>query len=451
MLDAREIKKVLVVFLSIAVVLGAFVGIRSLNSNNKTSEPDIEVNENEEKEDEELEDIEVEENTSSKVEQIVSSNKEESVVQNVSKEKPVIDLEDNYVVQLSDKFELPTMDKDSNGNKVTTVITYEFLPFDSLEYYSVTGIDTNKLGTYKVTYKVTNKYGTTSKVVYIDVVDNEAPVVSANLKTYETVEGERVETDVPVSENSFVNDTVYFSFSDNDEIAYAEYYKALKEIINGEETIEKDAMQNVIDIDLENDFFLFEEGEYHIRVTDRSGNTSEFVVTIDKTNPIVEKQVINQNGDEVEVSVSFDEKVQEVEGWTLSEDGKTLTKVYTENKQERIMVKDLAGNEIPVFALADRTISFYQNDVLIKNGKTVNDAVDDIMLVIDNPNDGTLIMENPSGEAEYFITAGAGGTNNFSSAFVSAFGYGDYTLTFTDILGNVATFTLTIVDLPVTN
>jgi len=451
MLDTREIKKVLVVFLSIAVVLGGFVAIRSCSNKNE-KEPEIQVNEDDNNKEDEKEDVV--EDIPSIVEPTVSTEEE---VQDVVKEKPVIDLKDNYVVNFKDTFELPTMDKDSNGNKVTTSISYEFLPFDSLEYYSVTGIDTSKLGTYKVTYKVTNAYGTTVKIIYIEIVDNEAPVVSANVKEYETVENERVETDVPVQNNGFVNDTVYFAFSDNDEIAYAEYYKAKKEIVNGEETLEKYAMQDVQDINLEEEFFLMDEGEYHIRVTDRSGNTTEFIVTIDKTNPVEEKQIVNQNGDEIKVSITFDEKVQEVEGWTLSEDGKTLSKVYTEEKLDTIKVKDLAGNEINVDVNAYKIIVFEQDlgqgqipDLTpIRNDQVVNINDGDIYLTVNNQEDGYLTIENTDG-----VTGeGPIGVNNIvNDSFVnSSAELGTQTLTYTSDVGNTATFTLTIVDQQPTN
>lgn len=46
----------------------------------------------------------------------------------------------------------------------------------------------------------------------------------------------------------------------------------------------------------------------------------------------------------VEVTIKAEEQIQEIEGWTLQEDKKTLKKEYTDNKQEKIEVKDLAGN-----------------------------------------------------------------------------------------------------------
>ena len=40
--------------------------------------------------------------------------------------------------------------------------------------------------------------------------------------------------------------------------------------------------------------------------------------------------------------------MQEIEGWELSSDKKTLTKEYNKNTTEMIMIKDLAGNETQV-------------------------------------------------------------------------------------------------------
>ena len=49
------------------------------------------------------------------------------------------------------------------------------------------------------------------------------------------------------------------------------------------------------------------------------------------------------NGD-VEVTITANEKIQEISGWTLSSDGLKLTKTYSQNTNEKVTVKDLAGN-----------------------------------------------------------------------------------------------------------
>ncbi len=47
----------------------------------------------------------------------------------------------------------------------------------------------------------------------------------------------------------------------------------------------------------------------------------------------------------IEAKIIANEEIQEVNGWKLQEDGKTLIKIYEENINETIIVKDLAGNE----------------------------------------------------------------------------------------------------------
>ena len=57
----------------------------------------------------------------------------------------------------------------------------------------------------------------------------------------------------------------------------------------------------------------------------------------------IENPKIIDNKDVI-VTVQLSEPIQEVEGWELSEDKLTLTKPYTENKTEEIIITDLSGN-----------------------------------------------------------------------------------------------------------
>lgn len=450
MLDNRELKKLLIVVLGIVVLLGVFVGVRSCTKAenndviqedvNKPSEDktDIDV-ESEDKDDED-------DNTSNYYEGSSNTTVVQPEVEQVVQKEPVVTMKDNYVVNVNNKFEVPNVSVDDNGEKVTTEVSYEFLSFDSLSYVTVLGIDTSKLGTYKVTYKISNQYKTITKVVYVEIVDNELPTVTANKVVYEDVGGEIVETAIPVLENSYVNDNVYFAFNDNDKIAYAEYYKAIKEIVNGEETIEKEAMENVTEIALDEPFFLIEDGEYHIRVVDRSGNTTEFVVTIDKTPAVLEDKSVNQDGD-VTVTLTFDEKMSEVEGWILSEDKKVLTKVYTSNVNEVVTVKDLAGNVIQVPINVVKVIDVRQGTAYIRNEQNVNsDEGKDISIVINVDSEGELKYTTPAASFNGIVYS-PGVSGNFYNDHIFD-GYGDYEFEFTDINGKVSKFKFTISNLP---
>ena len=68
----------------------------------------------------------------------------------------------------------------------------------------------------------------------------------------------------------------------------------------------------------------------------------------DNTAPIINIEYSRKEitEDPVIVTITSNEEIQEVEGWILSSDKKALTKEYSENTNETITVKDLAGNEI---------------------------------------------------------------------------------------------------------
>lgn len=91
----------------------------------------------------------------------------------------------------------------------------------------------------------------------------------------------------------------------------------------------------------------------NITIKDLAGNETQVNIeinNIDKTVPIANvgystKEITKDN---VTVTITSNEEVQEIEGWDLSSDKKTLTKEYIENTKETITIKDLAGNETQV-------------------------------------------------------------------------------------------------------
>ncbi len=86
-----------------------------------------------------------------------------------------------------------------------------------------------------------------------------------------------------------------------------------------------------------------------VSVTDLAGNTKKVTVSIkniDKTAPTLivtfsPEKLTNGN---VTVTITSNEKIQSVKGWTLSSDKKKLTKEYSDNDIETVKVKDLVGN-----------------------------------------------------------------------------------------------------------
>ena len=95
-----------------------------------------------------------------------------------------------------------------------------------------------------------------------------------------------------------------------------------------------------------------ESGE-NINVTDENGQVKTVnvkITNIDKKSPNVEVNYeLSEDKKSCKVTIKADKKIQEIDGWTLSEDGMSLTKVYTKNTTtngENVQIKDLAGNEV---------------------------------------------------------------------------------------------------------
>ena len=88
-----------------------------------------------------------------------------------------------------------------------------------------------------------------------------------------------------------------------------------------------------------------------VTVKDKVGNETKIevkITNIDKNAPTLNvsystSEITNEN---VIVTITSNEEIEEVEGWNLSSDKKILTKEYSNNRIESIMVKDLFGNEV---------------------------------------------------------------------------------------------------------
>jgi len=82
---------------------------------------------------------------------------------------------------------------------------------------------------------------------------------------------------------------------------------------------------------------------------DKSGNESKVQVVvnnIDKVLPKVDYVVEDTESTAKRVVIISDKEIRQTDGWTLNEDKKSLTKIYTENKEETVEVLDLAGNKV---------------------------------------------------------------------------------------------------------
>ena len=109
-----------------------------------------------------------------------------------------------------------------------------------------------------------------------------------------------------------------------------------------------------------------------VTISDLAGNTAEISYTvsgIDTTAPTAEV-TYTKDGNTVIVTIQADEAIQAVEGWTLSDDQTTLTKVFSENTDGSVTISDLAGNT----AVVNYTVSGIESD---QPGEGVDDPNQD--------------------------------------------------------------------------
>ena len=188
-----------------------------------------------------------------------------------------------------------------------------------------------------------------------------------------------------------------------------EYYKEieLEDIEMPDGTIEEEPLPEVIPIDPTQELVLYEDGEYHVRAYDESGNITEYVVTIDCTNPVI-SVTYTKKTNATTVQITSDEELQPVEGWVLSEDQKVLTKEYTVDTEEIVSLFDLAGNQvdIPILVEVDYArVQVYQDGKL-----TTSDALNivdgDITIYVESNLDDYQVIYTIDGGVEQIYQEG---------------------------------------------
>ena len=93
-----------------------------------------------------------------------------------------------------------------------------------------------------------------------------------------------------------------------------------------------------------------------VTVHDNMDNETVVEVNVDSFDETAPEYTVTYSNDgnptnqDVTVIITANEPLQEVEGWTLSDDGLSLTKTYSENKEETVVITDASGNtsEVPV-------------------------------------------------------------------------------------------------------
>ncbi len=154
----------------------------------------------------------------------------------------------------------------------------------------------------------------TKQIITVNNIDKIVPIVTVK---YSTTEKTTQNVTVTLTANEELQEIEGWTISQNKKVLTKEYEDSVTETIS---------------------------------IKDIAGNESKQTITInniDRAGPKINVKYsttakTNQN---VKVTLTTDEEIEGVEGWTLSEDKKTLTKIYKKNTTETVSLKDLLGNE----------------------------------------------------------------------------------------------------------
>lgn len=407
--DSGEGKKIIIVALILALLIGGFAYVRSLEKNKDNDDPKVEEPIDDEDDDNDEEELPTEEETNNDTENNYQ------VTPTPSEEVPINFWESLENVPTSVEagtvMSLPTVTVDDNGTKVEALITYKFRSNIEEEYVTVSSFDTTKIGEYLITYTISFKDGKVeTKDLVITVNDTVEPIIN------NVVDGEYYNSDIllditeyspyivelngviydtskPITEDGEYTLVVTEDKTNGKSITVSFVLdKTVPTILGVEDkayynsgvVIEVDD-DNLLDILLTKDGVEYsfvngltnitEDGTYQIVASDKAGNINSYTFVIDNIEPVVEV-IYTPNNEEltsenVLVTITSNEALQEVEGWVLSEDKLTLTKEFSENIITTLELKDLAGNPVNV----DIVIDYIDHNVSYSPKLTIENLV----------------------------------------------------------------------------
>lgn len=372
--DSNDNKKLIIVALILALLIGGFAYIRSLETKKEDDGDKIEEPIKKPTEEKPTEEQPTTPSNNQTTKPSVTPVKEEVDIWADLKDLP-------SEVELGSEFNLPDATTDDNGNKITATrkIVFEYRN----EIAEVEEFSTETLGEFTITYTFTFSDGRVEvKEVKIKIVDTKEPVINNIIDgqyfnidvtpeiveagpyimllngqeyngetiteegTYTLIVTEDTEEGKAIQVTFTIDKTTPRIFGPRDGKYYQDGDTVLIEDVNLDTIV---VTLNGEEISFVNDeTVLSEEGIYVITATDKAGNKTIVTFTIDRTAPIINVEYSADGTELVEkvtVTITSNEKLQELQGWTLSEDGLTLTREYTSNTYEELQVSDLAGNK----------------------------------------------------------------------------------------------------------
>ena len=120
----------------------------------------------------------------------------------------------------------------------------------------------------------------------------------------------------------------------------------------------------------------------NVTIRDLVGNETEIILGINNIDKIAPTAMVSCNpsgitNGNVTVTIIASEVLQDVNGWTKSNDGKVLTRIYTSNTSENVIIKDIAGNETEVEITINNISKRVKGDL---NGNSKIDIGDILLL-----------------------------------------------------------------------
>ena len=256
--------------------------------------------------------------------------------------------------------EAKSMQKEYSENTTETIQVY-----DLLGNATTVNINVNNINTVgpKCTVEYTTLDPTNEDVGVMIYSDLELKPVdgwelSEDQKTLSKIYSENVNESIEVEDlygnTNVVNVNINNIDKDNPEVEvnYSEEELTNKDIevtIKANERIKQLTGWEISEDETEISRTYSENTEEEIEIEDLAGNTVVAQINISNIDKQVPELSITYSTEEmtdkVQVEITADEEIKQLEGWEISEDRMTITKVYTNNTVETVEIEDLAGNK----------------------------------------------------------------------------------------------------------
>ena len=204
-------------------------------------------------------------------------------------------------------------------------------------------------------------------------------------------------------------------------------------IINGKDFSTSHGGKKYVDIN-DGHIMTFPEGKNTIYFVDAAGNETTYEFTVDKTAPIVTASTSNDGASTnkpVVVTLTSNEDLQEMEGWTKVSDT-VYTKEYTENNKFSVTVKDIAGNEATVnFEVKRYDVTAPEATIYVSNDNGATPTNQDVTVTLTT----NEAIYTPEGWTENWTANEGNKEHEFTKVYSVN---GKYSVTIMDKAGNTS-------------